>query len=124
VDLKKHERSATLNEQKGDSLFRRAIRKAAREIKSVLFNFHANKPSELTLGDSLIEISNNSKFGPLAYTLQNIKLQEFPNIMIVVALRKTNDEAFRAPIQGRYSRDMESVDIEKRYESAQPVITT
>jgi hypothetical protein len=124
VDLKKHGRSAASNEQKGGSLFRRAVRKAAREFKSVLFNFRANKPSQLTLGDSLAEISNDSKCGPLAYALQNIKLQEFPNIMIIVALRKTNDEAFRAPIQGRYSRDMESVDIETRYKSAQPVITT
>lgn len=122
VDLKKHEASAASNGRRR-SIFRRAIRRAARETKNVLFTFHANRPSELTLRDSLVEISNGSKFGPLAYALQNIKLQDFPNIMIVVALRKTNDEAFRAPIQGRYSRDMESVDIEKRYKSVQPVIT-
>jgi hypothetical protein len=123
VDLKKHERSAASNGRKGASLFRRAIRRAARETKNVLFKFHANRPSELTLHDSLIEIAEGSRFGALAYALQNIKLQDFPNIMIVVALRKTNDKAFRAPIQGRYSRDMENVDIEKRYKSVQPVIT-
>lgn len=82
-----------------------------------------DKVTEIAISDLLVDIRPSNKGSVIECAIQSIIKHEkditgsnFPNVMVVAALRKQTDRQFIVPMQGKYVRDIEESEISRIYE--------
>ncbi len=103
------------NRRKNKSVPAGKLAKALGLLRRILKKPVTVPPKEIYMSDSFVEVKPKTSRGPLALALESLASKDFPNVNVVVVLRKRFSAPFVAPLQGKYVGDVQNLAIKKEY---------